>query len=150
MESSDDENPPIPATEWVETLGGEDLSDSEIECGFELLANEEDRKRKKGGNGDPPGGPGGDPGGGGGGPNGPSTPPSIPYAINPMDTWRQVGNNKETNLMDGPDVTTLREWKQHCVRTVAGASPDVRAAQQWVMEAMGPTVAKPCRIRGNS
>ena len=47
-ESSDDEPRPLTATEWVETLGGEETSESESESEFEIMANEESSKGKKG------------------------------------------------------------------------------------------------------
>eukprot|EP00959_Pyramimonas_sp_CCMP1952_P426299 8928671-Pyramimonas_sp.AAC.1 len=52
--------------------------------------------------------------------------------------WRSYGNNAELNLLDIPSAQTLREWKQHCIRAVAGSWHDVRAAQTWVSGAMGP------------
>ena len=48
VESSDDENRPVPATQWVEELVEEDTSGDEDGSEFELMANEEDKKKKKG------------------------------------------------------------------------------------------------------
>eukprot|EP00959_Pyramimonas_sp_CCMP1952_P213967 4477193-Pyramimonas_sp.AAC.1 len=82
------------------------------------------------------GGPGrpGRPCGGSGGPDG----PIEPYSADPLDQWRQVGNNAEIDLMDIPDVTNIREWQMHAIRAVAGSPPEIQEAQLWIMEAMGP------------
>ena len=48
VDSSDDENKPVPATEWVEELDEEDTSGDEDGSEFELMANEEDKKKRKG------------------------------------------------------------------------------------------------------
>eukprot|EP00959_Pyramimonas_sp_CCMP1952_P149030 3118214-Pyramimonas_sp.AAC.1 len=42
--------------------------------------------------------------------------------------------------MDIPDVTNIREWQMHAVRAIAGSSPEIQAAQRWIMEAMDPAV----------
>ena len=46
VDSSDDENKPVPATEWVEEVDEEDDSGDEDCSEFELMANEEDKKKK--------------------------------------------------------------------------------------------------------
>ena len=106
-----------------------------------LLAVSLERDKKP--DGPPPGSPQGGPGGGGGGGGGSGD-------VNPIDQWRQAGNNREISLLDIPDVTSLREWKQHAIRAVARASPDVHGAQAWVMQAMDPSVtAESLKHSGN-
>eukprot|EP00959_Pyramimonas_sp_CCMP1952_P413357 8661595-Pyramimonas_sp.AAC.1 len=94
----------------------------------------------------PPGGPGddGDPDGdGGGGPNDRNDPARRASNANAMNiAWRSYANSKGLNLFDIPSVQTLREWKQHCIRAVAGSRRDVHAAQTWVSEAMISEVPK--------
>ena len=49
IDSSDDEVKPVEAENWIDGVDEKDSSESEAdESGFELLANEEDKKRKKG------------------------------------------------------------------------------------------------------
>ena len=61
-----------------------------------------------------------------------------------MDMWRQGGNNQKIELMDIPDVSTLKEWQLHTIRVVAQAPPacESRAAQKWIMAAMNPEVPR--------
>eukprot|EP00959_Pyramimonas_sp_CCMP1952_P175371 3665295-Pyramimonas_sp.AAC.1 len=98
-----------------------------------LVAVQVDETGKPKPPGAPPGGlgdgrnPGG---GGGGGPNGPNAPMLQPCSANRMGpNWGTFGSSNELNLVDIPSVQTLQEWKQHCVRVVAGAWHDVKAAQ---------------------
>eukprot|EP00959_Pyramimonas_sp_CCMP1952_P384615 8060547-Pyramimonas_sp.AAC.1 len=94
----------------------------------------------------PPGGLGGDSdpdGDGGGGPTDHSDPTWRPFHANQMGiNGRRFGNNKELHLLDIPSAQTLREWKQHCIRAVAGPWHDVHATQTWVSETMDPAVPK--------
>ena len=48
VDSSDDENKPVEAEKWVDGVDEEESSGDESESEFELLANEEDKKGKKG------------------------------------------------------------------------------------------------------
>ena len=49
MDSSDEEVEPVQAENWIDGVDEEDSSESEDDAiEFELMANEEDRKRKKG------------------------------------------------------------------------------------------------------
>eukprot|EP00959_Pyramimonas_sp_CCMP1952_P411304 8618709-Pyramimonas_sp.AAC.1 len=44
--------------------------------------------------------------------------------------------------MDIPSVQALCEWKQHCIRAVAGSWHDVKAAQGWITKSRNPEVPK--------
>eukprot|EP00959_Pyramimonas_sp_CCMP1952_P400007 8380850-Pyramimonas_sp.AAC.1 len=56
--------------------------------------------------------------------------------------WGTFGANGEFDLLDIPSIQTLREWKQLCVRAVAGAWHGAKAAQLLIMGAMGPRIPK--------